>query len=191
MNASQPEAGTEYSTAVGGPGPPDRRATRAREAPPGRARTLVTGLALAGAALLLAAELSPLLHLRTVARHERLVRTVATGPHHGWALVPIALLAALLALGARRAGGRAPHLLVAALGLAALGIALLADLPAVHDTGLVGSPATGLHDAAAHAAAGLYLETLGAIALLVAGVAGALLAPAPRGKRGRVRDSRA
>jgi hypothetical protein len=171
MNTTQPEADTEYSTPVGGKSPSDDPSTATRR--------LGLGLGLAGAGLLLAAEFTPLLRVETVARHPELIRTVPTGPHHGWALVPIAALAVLITLAAARAGGdrRLPHTLLGLLGLVALGIALLADLPDIHATGLVGAPATGLHNAAARPAIGLYLETLGAVVLMLAGAAGRLLAP--------------
>jgi hypothetical protein len=186
MNSTQPEAESEYST---------RR--RASEGVVGGARAAARGacgLGLTGAALLLAAELTPLLRVDSVARHPVVIRTVETGPHHGWALVPVAGLAAALATAmlhppTRTAGVRTAAGLLGLLGLAALGIALLADLPAARATGLVGTPATGLHDAVARAATGLYLETLGAFVLLLAGAVGGLVrrpeaAPAgPRAER--------
>ncbi len=134
-------------------------------------------LGLLAAAILLVAEFAPLLRVRTVAAHPRVIRTVQTGPHHAWALVPIAVAAVLLSILAGRSGRRAALAGVGLLGLAALGVALIADLPDVHSTGLVGSPARGLSQAQAHAALGLYLETLGAVALLLCAGAGALLEP--------------
>ena len=164
MNASRPEAETEYSR---GPEP--------SRAPSGRRRSAVIALGLLGAAVLLAAELTPLLRVRTVAAHPRLIRTVQAGPHHCWALVPIAVAAVALSVLAWRSGSRAALAGVGLLGLAALGVALIADLPDAHSTGLVGSPVRGLAEAQAHAAIGLYLETLGAVALLVSAAAGAML----------------
>ena len=169
MSASGPEAGTEYSS--------PHRASEGSSGARARARWGPVALALAGAAALVVAELQPLLRLRTLTRHPVVVRTVQGGPHHGWALVPIAVLAALLALLGARAGSRAAAALPALLGLAALGIALGIDLPDAHATGLVGSPSAGVHSAQAHTALGLYLETLGGVLLLLAGAAGALLAP--------------
>ena len=164
MNASRPEAEIEYSR---GPEPSRARSRRRRSA--------VIGLGLLGAAVLLVAELTPLLGVRTVAAHPRLIRTVQAGPHHSWALVPIAVAAVALSLLAWRSGSRAAFAGVGLLGLAALGVALIADLPDAHSTGLVGSPARGLAQAQAHAAIGLYLETLGAVLLLVSAAAGAML----------------
>jgi hypothetical protein len=176
MNASRPEADAEYSRA--------HRASGQAEVPLARPRTrdraTVLALGLAGAALLVAAELSPLLRVRTIAAHPHLVRTVQTGPHHAWALLPIAVLALALSAYFWRSGRRLALVAIAVLGAVALVVALAADLPDAHATGLVGSPATGLHNAQAHAAAGLYLETLGAVVLGLAAAAGGLLGPHAR-----------
>ena len=149
----------------------------------------VLALGLAGAAVLVAAELSPLLHVRTIAAHPRLVRTVQTGPHHAWALLPIAALALALSGYGWRSGGRLAFGALAVLGAAALVVTLAADLPDAHATGLVGTPATGLHNAQAHAAAGLYLETLGGVLLLLAAAAGALLGSLTPARRRAVAGS--
>ena len=61
------------------------------------------------------------------------------------------------------------------LGLVSLLIALLGDLPDAQATGLVGSLATGLKIASASPSTGLYLETLGAVLLLITAAAGLLL----------------
>lgn len=172
MTATRPEAKSEYSR---GPTPVER---------PGSARAAAAIAGLAGAAALLGTELSPLLRVRTIAIHPRLVRTVQAGPHHGWALVPIAAVAAVLCVLAWRSArppvARAAALSVVAFGLATLGVALLGDLPDVHSTGLVGSTERGLSSARTQAALGLYLETLGAVLLVVAGVGTAFLT----GRRG-------
>ena len=135
--------------------------------------------------LLAAAEFSPLLHVRTIAAHPRLEHTVRGGPHHGWALLVIAVLAALLSLRAGRPGGRPVAVMVALLGAGALAVTLGVDLPDAHATGLVSTGGTAPTEAQAHAAIGLYLETLGAIALLLAGGIAAFAGP---GRRRRRRD---
>jgi hypothetical protein len=137
-------------------------------------------LAWAGAALLAVAEFSPLLHVRTIAAHPRLVHTVRGGPHHGWALLVIAVLAVLLSLRAGRPGGRPVAAMVALLGAGALVITLGVDLPDAHATGLVATGGTAPAQAQAHAAIGLYLETLGALALLIAGALAGLAGPSGR-----------
>ena len=171
MNASRPEADTEYSRAHRALGEDPARWQRRLA----RYRTAALVLGLAGAAVLIAAEFTSLLHVRTLAARPRLVQTVQTGPHHDWALLPIAALAILMSLYAWRSGSRAGLGALALLGAAALVVALAADLPDAHATGLVGTPATGLRNAQAHAGPGLYLETLGGIVLLVAAGAGAVL----------------
>jgi hypothetical protein len=182
MNASRPEAETEYSRAHGA----DRAPRAARRRRFTRYRATVLSLGVGGAAILIAAEFAPLLHVRTVAARPRVVQTIQTGPHHGWALLPIAALAALLAAYVWQSGHRLGLAALALLGAAALVVALAVDLPDAHATGPVGTPATGLTDAQAHAAIGLYLETLGGAVLLVAAAAGALLEPARhRGRPGR------
>jgi hypothetical protein len=173
MNVSQPEADIEYST--GGRGSGGSGGRRGGHGRPARAASLAPrALACSGAALLVAAELSPLLRVRTIAAHPRLVRTVQGGPHHGWALLVIAVLAAALAAFTDRTGGRAAGAMIALLGAGALAITLGVDLHDAHATGLVNSLG-GPVEAQAHAAIGLYLETLGAVALLLAGVATGVL----------------
>jgi hypothetical protein len=70
---------------------------------------------------------------------------------------------------------------LAALGLVALLIALVGDVPDLDETGFIGQV---YEDAAAGAKAGFYLETLGAVLLLVSGglmfALPATSAPAPR-----------
>jgi hypothetical protein len=181
MNASRPEAKHEYSTSVGVASPPDN--------PPGqpsvRFAWVAPGLGIGGALALLIAQFTPLLRITTVARHPVLARTVQTGPHHGWALVPVAVLALGFAGLARRTGSRAALGAIALLGLATLAVALLVDLPGVHSTGIVGTPAGGLRTAQAHAAIGLYLETLAAALMLIAAAVGALLSTGARASPGR------
>jgi hypothetical protein len=148
-------------------------------------------LAVAGAAALLVAEPLALIRVQTVAHH-RVAVSISAGSHHSYALVPVAVLAIVLAwtLGhasARRAG--AAGLLV--LGLAVLGIALLGDLPQINRTGIVGRAASGLHNARTVAGAGLYVETLGAVLLLAAGSIGLVLARRVRAGGGRPSAGRA
>jgi hypothetical protein len=94
---------------------------------------------------------------------------------HGPALLVIALFAALMIAGAVR-GSRPAMTALAALGLVALLIAVVVDVPDLHKTGFVGEV---YEDAAAGPKAGFYLETLGAVLLLAGGVL-MLLLPAER-----------
>lgn len=170
MTASRPEAEAKYSTA-----PPASRGRGARsdggsDGSGGMSLYAARMLAMAGVIALLVAEPLALIRVQTAARHQ-VVLTISAGSHHSYALVPIAALAILLAwaLG-RPAAARAAAAALVFLGLAALGIALLGDLAEIHRTGIVGRAATGLHNAHTIAGAGLYVETLGAVLLLAAGV---------------------
>jgi hypothetical protein len=129
----------------------------------------VAFVAIAGAVLLVVAELSPLLAVRA---GDVVVKTVKTGPHHSWAGLVIAIAAVPLALGVARTGARPALAALILLGALSLGIALIGDLPDVHKTGVIGDE---FEAAAAHARAGIYLETLGAALLVVAGGVGLLL----------------
>jgi len=183
--SARPEAHSEYSRGSGA----FRRLSVPR---PGRASTppgtgyesrpagtgAVAVVALVGALLVLVAQFTALYHVH-VATSSAPIRTVGTGANHGWAPVPIALACVLLALAVYRYGNRAAMLGLAVLGIATLLIALLGDLPDAHATGLIGSSASHYVQGAASPSVGLYLETLGAVLLLVSGGVGFLmLAPA-------------
>jgi len=88
---------------------------------------------------------------------------------HGPALLIVAAFSAAMVAGALR-GARPAAIALAVLGLVALGIAVVGDVPDLNETGFIGEV---YEDAAAGPSAGFYLETLGG-ALLLAG--GALLA---------------
>jgi hypothetical protein len=137
-----------------------------------RIAVLVGGLL--GALLLLVAEGTTLYAVYT-AGGAAPVESVNTGSHQGYALVPIALLAALLSGVTWLTRGRAALLALAVLGLIALLIAGLGDLPDAHAKGLVRTAATQFVNAAARPSAGLYIETLGGAVLLLASGLGLLL----------------
>jgi putative exporter of polyketide antibiotics len=84
---------------------------------------------------------------------------------HGPALIVIAAFAAVMVAGALR-GARPAMVALVALGLAALLIAVVGDVPDLDETGFIGQV---YEDAAAGPEAGFYLETLGALLLLGAG----------------------
>jgi hypothetical protein len=121
-------------------------------------------LTLIACLLLVIAEFGDLNHIQilTVTRHG-----VSVGSHHGYALLIIAVVAAVMAFGAWR-GSRPAGLAVAVLGLVALLIVLLVDLPDVDATGLFGRD---YEQAVAKASTGFRLEAAGAVLLLFAGVA--------------------
>ena len=101
---------------------------------------------------------------------------------HGPALLVIAAFAGVMIAGALR-GARPAMAAIAVLGLVALLIAVVGDVPDLDKTGFIGQV---YEDAAAGPKAGFYLETLGGVLLLVAG--GLMLAVPARPARapGRV-----
>ncbi len=171
MNVSEPEADTEYSRA------PVASETRDRLVAGGARGTRIAVLAgaLGAAVLLLVAEFAPLFEVRTSARNS-VATTVQSGSHHAYALLPIALLAAALALAWRRSPTRLTALAMAVLGAAALVISLGRDLPDAQSSGIERTGGTYV-TAAASPRAGLYLETAGAVVLLISSAGGLVLAP--------------
>jgi hypothetical protein len=178
LDVTRPEAETEYSRgdeasggALDGPSRGPARLSR-----PVAIGVLTGGLA--GAALLVIAEFTSLLSVHS-GLHATAVRAVQTGSHNSYALIPIALLAALLSLAARRAHSPLALLALGVLGLAAFLIALVGDLPDAQASGLILGPSGRYALASSSPEVGFYLETLGAVILLVAAGAGLLLtAPA-------------
>ncbi len=187
LNATPPEANTEYSR---GPGLFRGGFRRLGEVSSGSDRAawggggriaggiLVGGLL--GALLLLVAEFTTLFEVRTQGTSAG-VRSVATGSHHSFAMVPIALLAAFMALGAWRGQSRPALLAIGVLSVIALLISLLGDLPDAQATGLVAARAGRYVNAVSQPSVGLYLETLGATVLLITCVGGFLLLGSPPG----------
>src|ERR1700692_4014550 len=116
MTASRPEARSAYSS----------------RAPDANPATLL--VALVGAGLLVAAELSPLLAVRD-GPHRVLGSTLTAGAHDGYSLLPVAALAAALGFSAWRSRSRVALTGLAAMGLVGLGIALFSDLPDAHASG--------------------------------------------------------
>jgi hypothetical protein len=145
-------------------------------------RAVLLALPLAGAALLVAAEFSTLYDVRVVTAVPE-GGSFSAGGHHGYALAVIAVGIAVMTLGAVLGGSRPAAVAVLALAAGALAIALLVDLPDVHQTGLIGRT----YDAAvAEPRAGLYLEIAGGCAALVGAALILALRPArPRPSRSR------
>ena len=151
---------------------------------PLRAALLV--LPLAGAALLVAAELSTLYDVRVVTAVPE-GGSFSAGGHHGYAQGLIAVGIAVMSLGAVLGGSRPAAVAVLVLAAASLAVALVVDLPDVHETGLIGRT----YDAArAEPRAGLYLEIAGGCAALL-GAALILVARPPRRTRSRDRGTAA
>jgi uncharacterized membrane protein YtjA (UPF0391 family) len=145
-------------------------------------RRLSLVLALAGCVLLAIAEFSHLYEIQVITVT---VKVGKVGAHHGYALLIIAIVAALMAFAAVLGGSRPAAWALFALAVAALVIALAVDLPVVNDTGLYGR---NYEQAKAQAGNGFFLETLGAVVLLIAAAA-ILLLGAPARERARAAAS--
>lgn len=162
--STPPEAKTEYSRG----NTPFLRPVAPWARGLSRPSRAVLSVALLGAVLLLAAEFAPLYSLHVITSNS-VVATTRTGAHNSEALIPIAVLAGLLGMVAARQPPRGRAVVAAALtalGVLALLIALLGDLPDTHAHGLTNRYVL----AATTPGAGLYLETAGALAVLFAGV---------------------
>lgn len=170
MSGTPPEANNEYSRAPG-PSRGGLRQFRARDSSLDFVHFAGLGGLLA-ALLLIVAEFTTLYAVHVVGKGA-LVRSVNTGSHHDYALIPIGLLAAGLSLALLRGAGRPALVALVALGLITVVIGLLGDLPDAHKTGLIASGA-GFELGTASPSAGFYLETTGAVLLLVAGGVGLL-----------------
>jgi hypothetical protein len=179
--SARPEAQNEYSRGSEASQSLSRRFRRRESTPSAEDSTgrlsgtgAVVFVAVAGALLVLIAQFIPLYHVH-VPTSSAPVKTVGTGANHGWAPVPIALVCLALALAVYRHGNRTALLGLAVLGVATLLIALLGDLPDAHSSGLIGSSASQYVQGVSSPSAGLYLETLGAVLLLVSGGVGFLM----------------
>ncbi len=183
MNATPPEANSEYSRAALVSGGVSRaRSDAAGGHSAGASWVLSAGIltfGLIGALLLIAAEFTTLFKVR-VAASTTIVRTVSTGSHHSYAMAVIAACAAALAIGAWRTASRPALLAIGILGVAALVIALVIDLPDATASGLVLS-SSRYANANSTPSTGFYLETLGAVVLMFTSMWGLLLngPPAP------------
>ena len=145
-----------------------------------------TGLAvtgLAGAVALIAATFSTVIEITVgTTAHIADQQTIFSGwDRHGPALVLLALVAIPMLAGAWR-GSRPATVAVLVLGLVALAIALIGDLPDVHSTGTIGDL---YENARAQPRAGYFLETAGGVLLILSGGGMLLLGrtPAPEPRR--------
>jgi hypothetical protein len=156
-------------------------------ATPKSAPALLALGAVLGALLIVVSQFTALYHVHSTTSSAA-IKTVGTGSNHAWAPIPLALAAAALAYAVYRYRNRTALVAIVALGIATLLIALLSDLPPTHATGLVGSTAGGYIRATATPSAGLYMETLGAVLLLVSGGVGFLMLVGPPTWGGRSAD---
>lgn len=132
------------------------------------AALLLAGLT--GGLLLVAADFSTLIEIRSggVVRDR-----IAGGDRHTYALVLIGAVTVGMAVVAALRDSRAAALALAGLGLLALFICLLADLPDVNSSGYL----SGFRSADASPGPGFYLEAVGAVLVLLAAAASLVLAP--------------
>ena len=135
-------------------------------------------LPLAGVALLVAAEFSTLYEVR-VGDSVAPGATTTAGAHHAYALLVIAVAAGVMTFGAVVGGSRPAAVALLLLGLAAIGVELLADRPVTDDTGLYGEAYEAARAVAGPAVA---LELAGGAAIVAGAVA--LLAVSRRGRPG-------
>ncbi len=151
-------------------------------------RAGVLGGAVLGAVLLIASEFMTLYRVATT-NGDTFIKSVSTGSHDAYALILIALVAVALAYGASVMGSRVALLALGALGLATLLIALIGDLPDAQATGVVGNSGSHFALAGAKPQVGLYIETLGAILLIIASGCGLLLGAPGGAPRAPERDA--
>ena len=177
MSAAARGTASDYSK-----GPPKRRENLASP------RTVLAGVAVLGAVLLLVAELSPL-YIVVVGSLETPRRSVSGGSSHGWALAVVASAALAMAVVALR-GARAAAGALIALGAVALVVAVAIDLPDTRRSGSL-QEAVAFEKARAKAGRGLGLELAGAFALLSAGAGLLLVSPRARSSRPAATAARA
>ena len=138
---------------------------------PKLARYAALLLAAAGCVLLVVAEFSTLYEIRVIT----VIQESTDGrEHHGTALLVIAVAAAFMAYGGILGGARPAQFALLALAVAALLVVLLIDYPDVNDEGFIGET---FERAKATPQTGFYLESLGAVLLLLSAVSTLLLSP--------------
>ena len=134
---------------------------------------------LTGCLMLAVAEFLTLWEVRAITV---VLETSTGGSHHGFALLVIALVAAAMAIGAVRGGSRPAAVALLVLAIVALVIVFAIDLPDVQETGL----SRDYEQAEANPKAGFYLESAGAVLLLLGAVS--VFVFGPRSRPGRAAD---
>ncbi len=130
-------------------------------------RAVLGAVALLGALLLVVSTFSTVVQIKVLTATEVDGKdlTVSGADLHSVALIVVALFAVLMLVGAIR-GARPAMTALAASGLLALGLIVGLDVPELDSTGQL---SRFYEDVSAGAARGFYLETLGAVLLLVSG----------------------
>ena len=166
-------------------GRPDGRVADAGPLP---GALMITGLA--GAAVLAVSQFLNLYGTHIQAHQHVVLSTASVGSQHAYALLVVALGAAGLAYGVGRVISRPALLGIGVLGLVALLITLLHDLPYAHKQGLWlyrGHYVLAIN----RPEIGLYVETAGALILLLTCVFGFVLLGTPEPERGLRRSTEA
>jgi hypothetical protein len=136
-------------------------------------------LAAIGALLLIVSEFQTLYQVKVLTVVEK---TVVGHDQHSFAVLLVGLAALAMSLGVAFAGRARPAMAaVALLGVVALLIALIGDLPDVNSTGVIGQ---NYSNASVSAKIGFWMETVGAVALIFSG-ASMLLLSLSTGQRDR------
>jgi hypothetical protein len=136
-------------------------------------------LAAIGALLLIVSDFQTLYQVKVLTVVEK---TVVGHDQHSFAMLLIGLAALAMSLGIAFAGrARTAMAAVALLGVVALLIALIGDLPDVNSTGVIGQ---NYSNASVSAKIGFWTETVGAVALIFSG-ASMLLLSLSTGQRDR------
>lgn len=97
---------------------------------------------------------------------------------HGVLPLILGVLAVIALAWAVFSGNRTGAILIVIIGLTAIFIFLIVDLPDIGDTGLYNAPGSGNLDATGKASTGLWLELVGGVVLTLSGLALAALSEA-------------
>lgn len=148
----------------------------------GGAGAVILAGSLLGALLLLVAEFTSLYQVH-LATSPTPIESVSGGSNHSYAMIPLALLGAGLGIAVWRTGSRPALLAVGVIGVVAVLIALVGDLPDAQANGLAGSATSHYVNASSTPSAGLYMETLGAILFIATcGLGFLMLGPPARAR---------
>lgn len=143
-------------------------------------RAALVAASFGGALMLVASDFLTLFEVRAVTAK---IKDVSGGDNHSYAMTILGLVALPMAYGATRSASRPAMAALAALGAVAALVALAFDLPDATGTNTL---ARTFADASGQPQIGFYVETLGAVLLLVAGAGGLLLGDDDRaGSRAR------
>lgn len=138
-----------------------------------RAERLLPWACLAAVLVIFVSELQTMFELTSVSGEP--LDHQSGGERHGYALLVVAAFAAAATVFAVWAGSRPAAVAVAAMGVVALLVFLLIDLPDAGQTGLLEGADQSFTDAEANAQGGFWLLLVGALGLTLSGVALATL----------------